>query len=60
METRNTPLPLGLAVLRQPSGCGRKEDRTTGQDAATILRGMMGALEEREVKDARCWYLEPE
>ena len=60
METRKTLLALGLAVLLLLSGCGKKEDSTTGQDAGTILRVMLGALEEREEKDALLWYLEPE
>lgn len=60
MGTRKNLLALGLAALLLLSGCGKRQDNTTGQDAATILRVMLGFLEEREERDALVWYLEPE
>lgn len=68
MKRKNSlslPLALLLALvlllsLVQLSGCGKKEDDTTAQDADTIVRIMLTALPENEEADDLTWYREPE
>ena len=51
-------LSLLLALVLLLPGCGKKRDNTTGQDAETIARVMLGDLAEWSERDAFTWYLE--
>lgn len=51
---------LLLALVLLLSGCGKKEDSTTEQNAYSIVQVMLASLDENEEADALTWYRDSE
>lgn len=51
-------LYVWLALVLLLTGCGKKEDASTTQDAKTILRVMLAGRLESKESDSLVWYLE--